>query len=927
MIRFPLILVCLAGLTTSLQARPPYKKALADYYGPFLPARLNDCRTCHLPAKPGDKEDADDKPHNPFGARLKKVKKELEKAGQKTDIISRLQAIADEDSDGDGVANLLEILAGRNPGEADDKPTDAELADAHKKLVAFKARVYYRWNPFETVQRPGVPTVKNNGWVRNPIDAFLAADHEARGLKPRPEAPRHILVRRLYLDLTGLPPTLEELEAAANDRSGDWFEKIVDRLLASPRYGERWGRHWMDVWRYADWAGYGQEIRDSREHIWQWRDWIVESLNADKPYDRMVTEMLAGDELAPDDPKTLRATGFLVRHYYKFSRDTWLEGTVEHTSKAFLGFTMNCARCHDHFFDTDISQKDYYRFRAIFEPYNVRVDRLPGEPNLTKLGLPRAFDARPAEPTYLYVRGNQNNPDKASPIPPGVPAALGGPEFKLEPVQLPLSAYCPDKRDFVIKETRAASAAAIPKARETATAAQRSLFFAATQLVGTDGYFTIAAAAGGQRAMAALALAEIEVPLAETRHAALLAAFRAEALEDAGKKDTGEWKQAATEANRAQHDGALLEARKALLTAQQAIAAAPAKTRPELTKKAADTEKLLAKAEADVKQPAATTYTKRAVALYPHVSTGRRLALARWITDSRNPLTARVAVNHMWLRHFGAALVPSVFDFGQNGRAPTNPALLDWLAAELMATPPASGGRQSPGAGPWSMKRLHRLLVTSSAYRMDSATDTANGAIDRDNQYLWRMNSHRMEAELVRDSVLSLGGQLDLTMGGPEVPFTQGLTSKRRSLYLQHAAEKQTEFLALFDAANVSECYQRTESVIPQQALALSNSTLVLGQSRVLAAKLSKQAGEEPAANAAFVKLAFQTVLGRPPADEEQATCEKFLTEQTALLRDKKLTPFAGTAAPVPPSPIPHLRAREGLVHVLMNHNDFVTIR
>jgi len=932
MTRFLLILACAAIIPASLQARPPYKKALADYYGPFLPSRLNDCRTCHLPSKPGDKEDADDKPHNAFGARLKKVKKELEKAGKKTDIISRLQAIADEDSDGDGVPNLLEILAGHNPGEADDKPTDAELAEAHKKRAAFQARVYYRWNPFEAVQRPAVPTVKNTAWVRNPIDAFLAADHEARGLKPRPEAARHILVRRLYLDLTGLPPTLEELEAATNDRSGDWYEKIVDRLLASPRYGERWGRHWMDVWRYADWAGYGQEIRDSREHIWQWRDWIVESLNADKPYDRMITEMLAGDEIAPDDPKTLRATGFLVRHYYKFSRDTWLEGTVEHTSKAFLGFTMNCARCHDHFFDTDVTQKDYYRFRAIFEPYDVRIDRLPGEPNLTKLGLARAFDARPAEPTYLYVRGNQNNPDKASPILPGVPAALGGPEFKIGPIQLPLSAHCPDKRDFVVKETREASAAAVVKAQEVASTSRRSLFFAATQLAGTDGYFAIGVAAGTQRAIDVLALAEIEGPLAEARQAALLAVLRTETLEDTGKKDGDEWKQAATEANRAQRASALLEARKALVAAQEALVVAPAKSRPELANKVADAEKLLAKAEADIKQPAATTYTRRSIAVYPQVSTGRRLALARWITDQRNPLTARVAINHMWLRHFGAALVPSVFDFGQNGRAPTNPALLDWLAAEFMVSggpSSASGGSKSAGesSSAWSMKRLHRLMVTSSAYRMDSAGDAGNSAIDRDNQYLWRMNSHRMEAELVRDSVLYLGGQLDLTAGGPEVPFTQGLTSKRRSLYLQHAAEKQTEFLALFDAANVTECYQRSESIIPQQALALSNSTLVLGQSRVLAAKLSKQAGDQPAANASFIKLAFQTVLGRPPADEEQAACEKFLTEQTALLTEKKLTPFAGAAAPVPPSPVPHLRAREGLVHVLMNHNDFVTIR
>jgi len=228
------------------------------------------------------------------------------------------------------------------------------------------------------------------------------------------------------------------------------------------------------------------------------------------------------------------------------------------------------------------------------------------------------------------------------------------------------------------------------------------------------------------------------------------------------------------------------------------------------------------------------------------------------------------------------------------------------------------------------MKHMHRLIVTSAAYRMDAMTEPANVAIDRDNRWLWRMNSRRMEAELVRDSVLYVAGQLDLTMGGPEAAHTQALTSRRRSLYLQHAAEKQAEFLTIFDAANVTECYQRAESVIPQQALALSNSTLVVSQSRTLATKLTKSVGEAAtdAINTAFVKLAFEQVLGRPPTAPEQTECEKFLTEQAQRLADKKLTPFNGAAAAsVPPSPVPHLRARENLVHVLMNHNDFVTIR
>ncbi|MBY0523486.1 MAG: DUF1549 and DUF1553 domain-containing protein [Gemmataceae bacterium] len=914
---FPILALMTALLAASVaNARPPYKKSLADYYGPFLPPKLHDCRTCHVALKEGEKEDAEERDHNGFGARLKALRKELTKAGKKADIITRLQLVADEDADGDGVNNLLEILAGRNPGEADDKPTPAELAEARKKLVAFKARVYHRWDPFVAVQRPAVPQVKNASWMRNPIDAFLSAEHEQRGLKARPEAARPVLVRRVYLDLTGLPPTHDELVSALSDKSDDWYEKVVDRLLSSPRYGERWGRHWMDVWRYADWAGFGSEVRESREHIWQWRDWIVESLNEDKPYDRMIVEMLAGDEVAPDDAKTLRGTGFLVRHWYKFNRNTWLENAVEHTSKAFLGFTMNCARCHDHFFDTDVTQKNYYQFRAFFEPYDVRVDRLPGQPDLTKLGLPRVFDAKPAEPTFLFVRGNDKTPDKANPIVPGVPEALAGPALKIEPVQLPLSAYAPDKREFVIKETVAASEAAIGSAKNGLLAARRNAACAVTALSLHNLLAVAANNTGTQRAFDALELAELDVPLAEARHAAVETALRAEQLEDAGKKE--EWKDAATQTNVAQRRLAVLQAKHTLLALQQnaRYGATPA-IQTDAAKKSADAIKALAKVENDAQQPATTVYTKRAVTTYPQTSTGRRLALARWIAHKDNPLTARVAMNHIWLRHFGTALVPSVFDFGANGQPPTHPALLDWLASEFT--------RQN-----WNMKPMHRLIVTSNAYRMDSMNDAASVALDRDNRYLWRMNSRRMEAELVRDSVLHVAGQLDLTMGGADVPFAQGLTSRRRSLYMQHAAEKQVEFLSIFDAANVTDCYQRSESVIPQQALALANSSLVLTQSRLLATGLTKKAGDPAtaAAGTAFVKRAFEHVLGRAPTALEQTECEKFLKEQTQLLAEKKLTPFGGVgAASVPPSPVPHLRARENLVHVLMNHNDFVTIR
>ncbi len=294
-----------------------------------------------------------------------------------------------------------------------------------------------------------VPKVKNAAWVRTPIDAFVSAEYEKRGLTPSPAADKRILLRRVYLDVTGLPPTREEMESFLADRSENAYEKVVDQLLASPSYGERWGRHWMDVWRYSDWYGWRKqnEVRYSQRHIWHWRDWIIDSLNEDKGYDRMIVEMLAGDEVAPGDPKIVRATGYLVRDWEKFSHNTWLQNAVDHTATAFLGLTFKCGRCHDHKYDP-LSQQEYYRMRAFFEPYDVRVDRLPGQPDTEKDGLPHAFDGKIDAQTFRFIRGNEDNPEKDKPLTPGIPAMLGG-SVKIEPVSLPFLVAYPDFRPFV----------------------------------------------------------------------------------------------------------------------------------------------------------------------------------------------------------------------------------------------------------------------------------------------------------------------------------------------------------------------------------------------------------------------------------------------------------------------------------------------
>ncbi|MFP6764388.1 MAG: DUF1549 domain-containing protein, partial [Planctomycetaceae bacterium] len=341
---------------------------------------------------------------------------------------------------------------------------------------------------YQPVRRPPVPSVRTAEWIQNPIDAFISQRHQAAGLTPQPAAQPEVLLRRVYLDLIGLPPTPAELNAFLRNPSDQAYRTVVDDLLSRPQYGERWGRHWMDVWRYADWYGRRtqSEMRYSQRHIWRWRDWIVESLNGDKGYDLMLRQMLAGDEIAPDNPDVLRATGFLGRNWYKFDRNVWLFETVEQTSQAFLGLTLKCCRCHDHKFDA-VSQTEYYRFRAFFEPHDVRTDALSIGTGFVKDstlgeipadGVSRVFDRELEVPTYLFERGNDRHPDKSQVLAPGVPAILAQPVEKpvsIETVSLPVEAFYPELRGPIaaslIRNAQQKVTAATVKERELATSA------------------------------------------------------------------------------------------------------------------------------------------------------------------------------------------------------------------------------------------------------------------------------------------------------------------------------------------------------------------------------------------------------------------------------------------------------------------------
>lgn len=982
---------------------------------------------------------------------------------------------------------------------------------------------------FKAPVRPAVPRVADDVWNRNPIDAFIAAQHQAKGLQRQPPADKRVWLRRVYLDLIGLPPSLEELAAFAADESPQAYDNVVTRLLDSPQYGERWGRHWMDVWRYSDWWGLGAEPRNSHKHIWHWRDWIIESLNTDKGYDQMVREMLAADELYPNDLDKLRASGFLARQYFKFNRTSWMDETVEHTSKAFLGLTFNCAKCHDHKYDP-IAQTDYYRLRAIFEPYQVRLDMLPGEADFERDGLARGFDCNLDAPTYLHIRGDDRNPDKSRVMEPAVPGFLSHAEWKIEPINLPQEAIQPGLRSYVadnyvklaeqkITEARsalqtaksklaeadaaAAKIAAVPAepkkptqpvppviddfatekpdmwepkdgkwsytdgkllqslAGETRSALRlkslppenfeaklkfkigggqtwKSVGITFDTVDPSDSVAYLSAYAGGPKSQVsfkkgndyvyppeAAQSRKVEVnqpyeltlrvrgtlvnllidnelsvayrlPIARTRGPLQIITYDAQAgftgfelkelpadfslteakggntatealspVEQAqltlrvaeltltlaeAQPDTIKARAAAAQAQRQQpppteaanlaKQAAKLERTVARLTSELTAAQAELKDAKKPSDKKALQQTMLtaakAKLEADLKaiinevDKSVATFTPLGGSLktvesnletedsrrkpYPQTSTGRRTALAKWITDPKHPLPARVAVNHMWMRHMGKPLVPTVFDFGRKGTPPTHPELLDWLAVEFIEHG-------------WSMKHIHRLIVTSHAYRMSSSSlDAAPETLarDADNKFYWRANPVRMESQVIRDSLLSLAGELDPAMGGAPIPITDE-ASRRRSLYFVHTHNERQQFLELFDDASVLDCYRRSESIVPQQALALENSKLATEMGAKIVKRIEERArgGDKETGrqgeggkgdDVQFAETAFIIILGTAPNLEELNTACKALARLTEIAKANNRPDAKG-------------HARSVFVSALLNHNDFVTIR
>jgi hypothetical protein len=689
-----------------------------------------------------------------------------------------------------------------------------------------------------TPVRPAVPAVKGRDRARNPIDTFLLAKLEAAGLTFSPEADRRTLIRRLSFDLTGLPPTPAEIDAFVNDPAPGAYERLVDRLLASPHYGERWATPWLDLARFAETDGFKAD--DPRPDAWRYRDYVIRALNADKPYDRFLREQLAGDELYPDDPDALVATGF-NRHFpdeynavnLEQRRQEILNDMTDTTTQVVLGLTVGCARCHDHKFDP-ITQEDYYRVQAFFAAYRP-ADLPAGRHDEMEhyRAERRAWEAKTAE--LRKKMGELEDPyrqrfhdSRKRRFPKEYQDMLDLPPEKRTPLQqqiaLMVEKQVQSTGDEVVKSMK-------PEVRQQWQDLQKQM--------------NEVAHSPPPAPPSAMALTDVG-PVAPATH--LL--------------KRGDWR----------HPGK--EVTPGFLSAID--------DRP---------------ATIPAPKSGATT-------------TGRRAELARWLTSPDNPLTARVMVNRLWQHHFGRGLVATPSDFGVQGEAPTHPELLDWLAREFVARG-------------WSLKEMHRLMVTSAAYRQVS--NAKPRPADPENRLLWRQNRRRLEGEALHDALLSVSGLLNPKVGGrsvyPELPKELSGTKNwpvsadpaernRRSVYVFVKRNQRYPFFSAFDAPDSNEtCARRYATTTAPQALMLLNDKVTLDVARAFSRRVLVEVGDDPAK---VIDRAHRLALGRAPDADEQKTMRAFLDRETALLEGKGDTAFASAVA--------------DLCHALLNVNEFLYV-
>ena len=665
------------------------------------------------------------------------------------------------------------------------------------------------------------------GSTLTPIDRFVLARLSSNHLTLSPEADRRTLIRRLTFDLTGLPPTPDEVDRFLSDTSRDAYDRLLTRLLESPRYGENQARLWLDVVRYSDSNGFDWD--EFRPKAWRFRDYVIRAFNSDKPFDRFVVEQLAGDELVPGAPGSpeerdaLIATGFLrlgphdnaapLFNEQERSRAELMSDLVETTGSAFLGLTMACCRCHDHKYDP-LSQADHYRMRAFFEPVKFADD--------TPLDL---------EPERSAIVSQQESVDR-----------------RIQSVET--------KRDALLAATRR-------RLREERTAKLSSDEQAILRRDTTNAtplVMELKKRVTPNDAEIRAALPQAEVGPLKELDSQLASLRRERPVFTTGLLMTDA--EGSPPATRVLHQGRHQDPRDAV----------------------------------EPGFPSALDPQPARIDSAPNSKThGRRLALARWIVSRENPLTARVLVNRIWQQHFGTGLVSTPNDFGFAGTRPSHPELLDWLAVEFMEHG-------------WSVKHLHRLLVTSATYRQRS-TGTNGIAADPDNALLWRQNAHRLAAEPMRDALLASSGLLLQRAGGPpawpELPpevlqanpaflddnetRTKGwypspaADQPVRSLFLVQKRTVRVPFMETFDLPeNSTSCARRTSSTVAPQALSLMNSPLAIEAATAFAERVRREAGEPTEAQ---IRQAFRFALLRSATPQE-------VRRSTELIRQHGLTAF-----------------------------------
>ena len=762
---------------------------------------------------------------------------------------------------------------------------------------------------FQPPSRPKIPAVRNSSRMRTPVDAFLLAKLNAVHLGYSPDADRTTLLRRAHLDLWGIPPTIEEVDAFLADKRADAFERVLDRLLASPRFGERWARHWLDVAGYADTVGFDIDatLIIQSEGKWRYRDYVIAALNDDVPYDQFVREQIAGDEMVdwrrapvftPEIRKKLIATGFL-RNARDESHEPEsniplifygvLHNTLDITCSSLLGLTMQCARCHDHKFDP-ISQKEYYQLMAFFTPaYNPKDWRpvYPWKPGIKDRGLPDVSAVELKE----IERHNQAIDDKAARCLKEVADIRRPYEDRLREAKLKAIP------EAIRADTRAALATAPDKRNEV----QKYL-------------------AGKLQQMLHVSPAEVDEALRETERTAIARVNeqittlkkqrrsfgKIQALYDVGPPPPTFF------LRRGNHERPGAEVQPAYLKAL---------------------------CDSDRKIPTAVTVAG---------ASGRRLALANWLTEPNSrasALLARVMVNRLWQHLFGEGLVPTPENFGLSGTRPAHSELLEWLSDEFARTG-------------WRIKPMLKLMMMSSAYRQSSRPAEPSAAaaekVDPANKLLWKMRLRRLEAEAIRDSMLAVSGRLDLTMAGPPVrikwqpdgmvvldkqSFAGPTAGNRRSIYLLFRRAYNLSFLTVFDQPLVAlNCSRRDASAVPLQALAMLNDDFVIEQARHLADRVAGLINERRVrsvrANAKTEskidgnlartertlqedasRFVFRLALSRLPSPNEIEICCRLLERQTAIFRAAKLSP-----------PAAEQQALVQLCHTILNTSEFLYV-